>query len=358
MLHIYIIHEQSLSTRNVVLDKLFNLIKRTQGITDDCIETHVVTDYSVDYVKINMNALLPKLAKPDEILPTDSSFYKNIGRGLNLQQISSALKHVKALSMAASSNDDDVHLVLEDDVEFNDTAIRAIQKLKNEVLSDSAKFDLLLLGQPTKTQISSEENTINLINTECDTQPIINCESYLFNTKCAKTLLNSFTPLYFTTNVQMSFAIASKHIRTASVIPNIFADGSKLGTHVCTLTGNNILLFNEAFKNAFIALGKNSEQYTNKDTNLALLQALKQDRFAKHPDIIYMMAMLTLREGKLKESEILFKEAFESYSKQGGVLDRSSGFMRSYFDLFRMKQSMNRKQKNIKIEKKKVSFQV
>lgn len=246
-------------------------------------------------------------------------------RPLTLRHVSNALKHIAALRSIAESVDDQPHLVVEDDIVYGDEMGPTLAA----VLRSPERSPMVMLGLPfgkSDSKPSPGPHFESLVNTF---NVVPSCESYLVTPECARALLKFMEPIRFTTNVAISYAIHAAGIDATVTVPNVFMDGSKLGSHIGTIEANNPLIYNPDFHKvrALVTDPGSSEDDVR--------SALRDAKFSKHPEFVALAAALDARCGRYKDAEALFAGAYEVLRGNGAVVNGTSSILQSYIRLFR-----------------------
>lgn len=269
-------------------------------------------------------------------IPADQGapeYFNSLLSPLNVRHISCALKHAAALRAIAGSlsqDDDEYHMVLEDDVVYGDRMPTMLADLLKALPSD---YDVVFLGLPAPK--GSEENGSGTHT--CSFPAVYNvapvCDSYVVSRKGAAALGAKMLPLKFACNVQISLAIHTLSLSAHFSKPNLFIDGSKLGVFVSVIEANNQLLLNSDYFTVKELVERPADhQYTAEEMG-TLKRLFEGMRFKQHPDVVYLLARLEMRLKNYARADELFAACFAAYQSNNCILNNQSVFMKSYIDM-------------------------
>lgn len=314
---IYFIHSKDLAIRKPMCEKLIQTLQTTFDVSCTYIEEDDPED--IDMVKIKAHVNLEK--------PDTKDIFDSLVKNLHVRQLSNSLKHYRAYQMIHDS-DDDYSIVLEDDVLFsdkvNDELLNAIKGIKKM----DEKWHILFTGMPRPVNTSIDKP---IINTSDIFKIFPVCDSYFVNKKTVKELLDAFAPIRYLTNIQLSYIVAHKDIKTFMYTPNIFIDGSKYGVFLSSIETNNKLFLNNEY-NKLVGL-VNKETYLEEDhSQIANLKATMQ--FATHPDIEYQFGLYEIRMHNHEAARIIFDRIYETHTKNKSLMNNDSNFLLKYCNSF------------------------
>jgi GR25 family glycosyltransferase involved in LPS biosynthesis len=254
---------------------------------------------------------------------------------LNDNNVSACMKHYKALSVIAeSSNDDDINMVLEDDVLFDDRICMLLESMFQKAIVRND--EIVFMGMPTN-KMSGDFDPKNIefqeTNKVCKILPF--CDSYIVSKQTASKMVSNFMPITFPTNIQLSYVMKVINAKSYLTVPNIFVDGSKYGSAVSTLTENNTLVFNKDYLTLRNIIGKTSvtqEELTD------VINIIQNSSVKNHPDFIHLKAIFLSKLGKNKEAEKTYEDAFNTYVANKCPMSKTSEFLNNYINLYRVLQ--------------------
>lgn len=257
--------------------------------------------------------------------------FRPLMRDLRVRQLSNSLKHAAAIQHIASQEQDveTWNVVLEDDAIVED-----VPRLLAACATAPADADMLFFGLPTPLPHPSREDGPRY-------DPLLGikllpaCESYALRSRTACFLSTAVLPIRFSTEVHLSWLIASTSITTYLTSPNLSVDGSKVGLFVSSIESNNRLRFNTEY----MALVDQRWDAPGVDVDdfAARIQAMP---FGRHPDCQVLLGRRLAAAGRHTEAASVFAAALATYQLEGGVVGQDSEFLRSYMDLFKHSQDL------------------
>lgn len=312
-LNVAIITSALTAARRQNCENVIRELKEKHDVTHKYIEDHEPDSIDKDFITnhIKMDVLTdPRLEK-----------YNKYTRTLHVRHVSNSCKHLAALKLFAEQSDDSdaVNLVIEDDV------LPANNWLENlETVVTKAPKDYVFLGISIPGTSGADYQTLG------DGYEMLPCcDSYIVSTKGAKVLSKAFLPLRFSTPFQLTYVLKSLNLPSYLCKHRVFLDGSKFGAFISTMSGNNQLMLNKTYNDAYKML---QEDKTNLDEVSKLLE---NTPYKNHPDFMYLFALHKWRSGSAKEAEPMFKETLESYEANNAIVNKETPFLQDYIKLFR-----------------------
>ena len=258
--------------------------------------------------------------------------FNGLIKNLHIYQLSNTLKHLKALEVVSQTESDELSLILEDDVSYDQsTVMKQIEKVI-ELYQDNS---IVFLGLPNnKPQIKEIiiEPTSNLF------EILPYNDSYILDKVTAKALFEQFLPIKYVNNIQLTTAIQSANVKSYQCIPNIFVDGSKLGTFTSSLNVNNVLMFNADYMRIRSIAMKEPVDITNEDKEIVRVLST-QSPCAPHPDFQYMKAVFLTKIGNYEDAEATYQSAHDTYSRNLCIMNHESQFLKDFMALYKNMQS-------------------
>lgn len=321
-LNIYFIHAEWLKDREKIIDEFTKLVNKYTFKNATSIKVHKITKY--DPPEIN-GEVISKTVSYAQIPTTDPlSFYNQFLKNLHVFQLSNALKHYQAMEMISTSTDSNsIHIVLEDDILYEDKICMHIDNLIEEKPSE---HEMIFLGLPSNSTTLKYQETKNLFRVLPYT------DSYMITPNAAKKLYDHYLPVTFINNIQMSYVLEKAGVTAVLRVPNLFMDGSKAGIVLSTLTPNNQLMFNSDYTQCRSIIHK--ESLTTADKELAE-KIFKESPLNNHPDFVYLKALYSVRTENYTQAQEHYEKALEVYQLNGCVLNHESQFLKDYTSLFK-----------------------
>lgn len=320
-LNIYFIHSKSLKERQSVIDNFTSLIKKYRFKNIQIASVETITAYDPEDIDVNTIRQFVDYAKVTE---THVEFYNQLLKNLHINQLSNTLKHFKALELIAKkSNDKELNLVLEDDILYEDKACMSFERM---VQAMPEKFDLIMLGMPTTTDVV-DKTKYTFLDTHKIFKVLPVCDSYLVSHSTAKALVMNYVPIKFSNATQLSYVSDKLGIETLQSIPNIFIDGSKYGLFLSKLTSNNPLIFNNEFVTLRTLVSK--ETFTEEDID-TFKKLVNKSAIKDNPDFVHMECHYHLKQKNYKKALERFTDAYNTYMNNGCILSNDSIFLRDF----------------------------
>jgi GR25 family glycosyltransferase involved in LPS biosynthesis len=248
---------------------------------------------------------------------------------MHLFQLSNALKHYKALELIANSAENELSIVLEDDVVYEEKICLLLEKL---VANLPSTYDMIFMGLPGNIEIKNR-NEIKYQNTSEVFRVLPYTDSYLISKQAAKRLYDEFLPIKFVGNIQLSYLIEKLNLKTVLTLPNIFADASKLGMFLSTLNPNNALVFNQEYMRLKTIVSK--EEPLTTDDITALDEMISKSQIQGHPDFMYQKALYLVKQKKYEEAEKVYEAALNIYTANNCIVNHESAFLKDYIRLYK-----------------------
>ena len=330
--NIYFIHANWLKDREKVISEFRKQVTKYKFNKISDVKVSIITDYDpndIDNAFIKNHISYAPYTEP-ELAP-----FNQLIKPLHVYHVSNSMKHVKALQLiAANTNPDDINLILEDDIVYEDRVCMLLEKVINTLPDDS---DLVFLGLPTNMQIKNR-NQIIYKKTEELFNLIPYSDSYIVTQKAAKKMLSYLQPVKLLFNVQLSVAINTLKLQSYQTVPNVFMDGSKYGVFVSTLTPNNALIFHGDYTGTRNTLQQ--DQLSDQDHE-KLKKLFETSPIRQHPDFQYLKAQYYIKTGEYKEAEGVYNSALTVYQNNGCFLNHESQFLKDFLKLYKHLQDKN-----------------
>ena len=276
--------------------------------------------------------------------------YKRLSRRtLSVQQVSNALKHMTALRMICETSShypDAAHVVLEDDVIFNERTV--IETLKTTLAAAPVDADLVFLGLPSIHSGTPSGIIFDPLERVFKVLPC--CDSYAITPKAAAAMLDAYLPLRFATQVHLSYLVATLGLRAFICSPSVFIDGSKLGVYMSSVEQNNALIWNPHWHRirTIVSSSSSSSSSTSgtsgpvrlsEQEDAEIRELLSRASFKEHPDFRHLVAQVLTRQGKYREALAEYEAALDIYvAEKYPPLNSESSFMRDFIQLYKFLQ--------------------
>ena len=327
VLNIYIIHFRKLEKR---LDNIKRLERLANDDTTLKINVHIVDEHQPDTINVNN---IKNLVKIEKLQDNENTFYQNFVKQMSLEILSNTFNHFKAIQQISKNQSNSYNIILEDDVVYSDKIFVQMNTLINHV--QSLDWNIIFLGQPSDKSIQSMSG-LSLNDME-DTNLLLHCcESYMIHTETAKDLLLNFFPIRFSYNVQLSYLINKHKYKCMKIFPNICGDGSKMGVYTSSILINNVLIFNDIYKEIYILL----EKHLTFDDDMVKIvkEKFSNNTNKENPDFVYLEALFYKRIGDIEKARELFETAMGLYEENLVPMNNTSTFLKNYIELYKVLQ--------------------
>lgn len=326
--HIYFIHAKWLQDRERVINELKKHLNKFKFTSINIKTMQTIEDFDPevidsDVVKQNVNYT--------QLQDTKLAMYNQCFKNLHVHQLSNALKHAKAIELASKNPTEDVNIILEDDLIFEERMCISIEKIVRKLDID---FDLVFLGLPTNKDVKNKTD-VAFQKTSDVFKIIPYCDSYIISNRAAKMIADKYKPIKFINNIQLSYIIDSMNLKSQLVVPNIFMDGTKYGTFISSLNGTNGLIFNNEYNVAKTLISKD-ELIPAEQQNLE--NVLANSGLRIHPDFCHLKALYLVKQKKYDEAKVVFEETYQKYKTTNSILNHESAFLKDYIRIFKHMQ--------------------
>jgi hypothetical protein len=260
----------------------------------------------------------------------DGSVFDSALSSLHTRNISNSFKHAKAISwLADNASDDSINIIIEDDVLFGDAIDTLLHSAVAQLPPD---FEFIFLGLPSTTTKPPNGFNYEKFSIAYNIAPC--CESYIISKSCARKMKDSFFPIKFTTNIQLSFIIQKQNINAYFIQPNLFIDGSKFGVYLSSVEANNTLVMNPEYHQLKAILDKATLSAEDFEKVKILKNTMK---FRNHPDIIALLGMHEWKQNNVDQAKTFFESAFKVYKANNCLMNNQSNFLRAYIEMYKSK---------------------
>ena len=327
-LNVYIIHYDKLTQRNENIDRIKQLANNETSLD---ITITIVNDHQPENILLNN---VKNLVSIDKYPEEEDVFYKNFTKQLSLEILSNTFNHFKAIQLISKNNTEDINVILEDDVQYSDKLFNQLNNLVNNI--KHMQWDIIFLGQPSDKNEHDIRNSLELYEIKHENLLLHCCDSYIVNTDTAKNLMLNFFPIRFVYNIQLSYLINKHKYKCYKIFPNICGDGSKMGTYTSSILFNNVLIFNDTYKQIYMLL-ENKEVLDSNDINM-ITQLFNNNVLKENPDFLHLEALFYKKIKDHTKCLELFDKAFIKYEEQHCPMNNTSTFLKNYIDVYRIIQ--------------------
>lgn len=370
-LYVRILHAKRLSMRKVNCD---DLMKRMYQASSTGIFRSVNIAYVETHDPDNLRVPDLKSLVRLEKVPNHPE-YDGYVKNLHLSQVSNVLKHYQAIKdfysiiqNAATANtpinpSQAAFIILEDDVLFRDTIADSLSTAIKKANEQSNPYDICMLDLPSLTFGKDMPGAAEATPTQPifiphaskdskDTKDILpTCAAYMLSKEAiekiatVKTVANpdgtmaqedGFFPIRFIYNVQLSYLIKRHALRVATITPNLFADGSKYGIYISSLSSNNPLILSIEYLKLQEYV-RSPKPYTQDDLT-AITAIYDSIRYKTHPDMMLLFAMHELKLKNYQNANTICKDIYMLLTTHHGFINSESEFLKFYMALHKYLQ--------------------
>lgn len=327
--NIFFIHSKYTPERQSVIKNFKEIVYAFQFRNITINKIIVVDDY--DPVDIDVQ-VIKELVSYDRIEQQHLQIYNSLLRNLHVNQLSNTMKHLKALQLISLCPDNEVNIVLEDDVLYEDKICLTLERLINQL---PMKYDYVFLGMPNTVEMKPTTEFIFQ-----DTHKIFKvlplCDSYIVSTNAARTTTTHYHPIKFVNNIQLSFVIDKLGLSSVQCIPNVFVDGSKYGVFVSRISPNNPLIFNNDFTAIASILTKN--MHITKEEHDKIQHMLQTSAIRNNPDFMYLECVYHTVCKNYHIAKRKYEEVYKVFVSNACILSNESNFLKDYIRIHKYLQ--------------------
>ena len=328
MLNVYFIHANWLKNRERNIIEFKKMCDKYTWTSVKGINVKVVNDFDPNTITAELISKTVSYTPIVENTTNNIHFYNNFLKNMHTFNLSCTLKHCKAMELIMNeSTDDDINIVLEDDILFDERICFLLETFIDKYKSDDVKKDIVFLGLPINKESTNDPSFI-----KCNSifRVLPYCDSYLISKETAQKMYTNFLPIRFISNVQLSYVMELLAIEPFILTPNIFVDGSKYGTSLSTQVPNNSLIFNKEYMQLKALVIK--EHNTPEELKI-IDEILEKSPLIKHPDFLHIKAIQLSKQRDFEESKKTYEEALDMYQTNNSILNHESEFLGNYLRL-------------------------
>ena len=329
VVNFYFVHAKWLIDRQRVIDEFTKQIKKYQFRSIQIGTIMTINEMDPNDIPAHIMQQYVSYAQ----LP-DNHPYNGFLKNMHVFQLSNVLKHLRAIELISkSTNDTDVHIVLEDDIIYENRLCLLLESLVRRL---PTSYDFIFLGLPTNKNANNLHD-VHFQNTSELFKVLPYCDSYVLSNNAAKKMLETFMPIKFMTNIQLSYLIEKLNFKPQLAYPNIFMDGSKIGNFISYLNPNNTLMFNNDYMNVKNLISK--ETLISPEEEQAVEKIIANSPISNHPDFSYLKAKYLQRKGLHNEAKNVFEKTYHTYKNAKCILNHESVFLKDYIKHFKYLQT-------------------
>lgn len=313
-LSIWFVHSAATSGRRDGCEKLVSMLRSARGAPFESVVARYVTEHDADTLS------MPDVQKNVSLEKTGDPNLDQLLRPLSLRHVSNFEKHRLALEeISRRGPAGGPCLVLEDDAVYGADVAAAL----STALAATSDAPVAFLGLPyaRKAEPAVEvESLANVFNV------LPSCDAYTVTPAAAARLLPHMRPVRFATNVHLTYAINKAGLDAVVAVPNVFMDGSKLGSHLGTIDVNNPLIYNPEYHRLKALVAADSDE---------VAEFARGMKFQTNPEIQLVLGMHDVRKGRYADAKRRFESAYAVHSGGRSVMNGTSLLLQSYIDVFK-----------------------
>lgn len=328
-LNIYIISSTWMKDRIENIKTFQSVIQKYLFKNIKSIKIRVITEFEPNVInaQVVQRTVNYETIKGENDQETTLSFYNQFIRNVHVYHLSHCLKLFKALEEITQNNKDDINLILEDDMLYEDKLCYMLDKLFDALPTG---YEMVLLGCPSSTPTKSNNITFKNMNEMFRVLPL--SDSLLVSTATATKLHGNFIPIKFMGNIQLSYIIEKTDVKPLVCQPNMFVNGSRYGAYLSALNCNNVLMFNGDYVNAKNILSKDGA--LTDDEKEVLDKLFSTSVIKNNPDLLYLKAKYMTLLGKYKDALEIYDGALKIYESNSCIINHESLFLKDYIRLY------------------------
>jgi hypothetical protein len=290
-LNIYVIYSEELENRHGTINSSINLIKNICEEKKMEVKINIISEPSKEYVNNHISSFNSRVNYEKF---KEDTIYNDLITPLNVNQISNFEKHryiyKYILDNFQSSDVNDLHLIMEDDIIILNDYINNIKELIDVLkkidsnINDENNWDILF------TCLNISNNPATYIGINELSNIIISKSCYIIRNRdlCDK-LYNNTNIFKLSLKFTLSKLIKDNNYKALSYNKITFIEGSKLGLYPTSVNYNNYLYLN----NSYVLLRKLSEKEILNDDDIKNAEKIYKDSLnIQSVDIQNMMGVI------------------------------------------------------------------
>jgi GR25 family glycosyltransferase involved in LPS biosynthesis len=330
-INIYIISTEELKNRITNINNVVSILKNLCVKNNIQAFINLISEPSSATVDKNISIFNSRV---DYSTFSDNNEYNEYITMLNSCQISNYEKHRELYKIIKDKDDEELHLIIEDDMLISNSYISNIDEmLKDLTIKDNCDlWDILFLS------LNTVNNGDNFINFRTVYNKLITKSCYFVKPKICNKLYEESS----TFKLQIKYFISkyiedNKDLNVYFYNKNTLIEGTKIGIYPSSVNSVNYLYFN----NEYIGLLKiyNKDVITDDD----IVEACGLYKIVENinsSDIINIMGMIYNKHKNYKEAKKCFIKALDVHKKNYGYLQKNSNILNNCITIFQHDQDM------------------
>jgi GR25 family glycosyltransferase involved in LPS biosynthesis len=330
-INIYIISTEELKNRITNINNVVSILKNLCAKNNIQAFINLISEPSSATVDKNISVFNSRV---DYSTFSDNNEYNEYITMLNSCQISNYEKHRELYKIIKDKDDEELHLIIEDDMLISNSYISNIDEMiKDLTIKDNCDlWDILFLS------LNTVNNGDNFINFRTVYNKLITKSCYFVKPKICNKLYEESS----TFKLQIKYFISkyiedNKDLNVYFYNKNTLIEGTKIGIYPSSVNSVNYLYFN----NEYIGLLKiyNKDVITDDD----IVEACGLYKIVENinsSDIINIMGMIYNKHKNYKEAKKYFIKALDVHKKNYGYLQKNSNILNNCITIFQHDQDM------------------
>lgn len=331
-LNVYTVFSKHLDERLKYINSTIDFIKKKSELLGYIFDINVITEPTKEFIDSKIDSY-NKRVNYDKYKEIEDKDFNALIQPLNSCQISNIEKHREIYKNIMNKNNDEIHLIIEDDVVIGQEYVENIEillkRLKNNTLDD---WDILFTCLPSMNQ----EGQMSISSTRDIFNTLISKSSYFIKPNVCKKLYEyTYTFKFTLKNAISRFVYENKDVKSMFLNKHTFLEGSKIGILPTTVNPNNFLFQN----NQYIHLTNisNRPNITDKD----VVEAEKICESAKNiesADIYHIMGIIYYKNNDYQNAKKNMTTAVDILKKKKGYLHQNSEILNNCINMFQYEQ--------------------
>ena len=331
-INIYIISSDELKNRINNINNVISVLKNLCNKNNVIASVNLISEPSSTTIDKNINIFNNRV---DYNKFDETNEYNEYIIMLNSCQISNYEKHRELYNIIKDKNNDDLHMIIEDDILVSNSYMDNIEEMIRDLTnkdSSSDLWDILFLS------LNTVKNGENLINYREVYNKLITKSCYFIKPKICNKLYEESKTFKLQIKYFLSkFIDDNKDVKVYFYNKNTLIEGTKIGFYPSSVNSTNYLYFN----NEYIELLKihSKEEITDEDVNNAY-NLYKNVENMNSSDIINIMGMIYKKHKNYSEAKKYFIKALDIHRKNYGYLQKNSNILNNCITIFQYEQDM------------------
>ena len=331
-LNIYIVHSLYLENRKKYINSSIRYIVDTAKACGFETSINVVKEPSSEHIEANIETYNKRVKyEKEEGAKADDDFNKSI-QSLNVKQISNIEKHRTVYSHILNENE--LHLVVEDDVVIGEAYVKNIENLFQKLKSgEIVDWDVLF----TCVSIVNGEDELQLVPSR-SLKKLKSKSSYFIRPFVCKNLFNYLDIFKYNLKTGISkFLWDNTDIRAMTLNNHTFLEGSKIGTFASSTNASNFLYQN----NNFINLAKLSALDHIDDEKIKSAEEIFENaNYPENPDFLHTMGVIYFKKKDYARAKEYMTKACDFLESSYTYCGKSSEILNNAINIYQYNQPM------------------